>query len=233
MSILTDNYRYELKFLLTEKQAEVLKYRLSLIMEKEMNTLNPAGEYYIRSLYYDDIYNTAYYEKLNGDFEREKYRIRYYNDDDCFITLELKGKKGDLSYKKRDIISKEEYYLINSGEYDKIKLNDRKVLEDFINTIKRKNIKPAIIVDYQRIAYIYPYEDVRITFDENIMSGRYDYDLFSEDICLHRVLDRNMVILEVKYNNRLPSILNDVIKTVPMIRIAVSKFALCMEKKEF
>jgi len=232
MSILNeDNYRYELKFLLTKKKAEVLKYRLSLIMDKDNYSLNSNGEYYIRSLYYDDVFNTAYYEKLNGYYEREKYRIRYYNLDDTFITLELKGKKGDVSYKQRSIISKEEYLLINSGDYDKIDVGNRELLREFIDAVKFKNLKPSIIVDYTRIAYTYPYEDVRITFDEDVMSGKYNYDLLSNDIDFYSVLDNDNVILEVKYNNKLPSFLNDVIKTVPMVRIAVSKFALCTERK--
>ncbi len=233
MSILTDdNYRYELKFLLTPKKAEILKYRLSFVMNKDINSVNKNGEYYIRSLYFDDIYNKAYYEKIDGLSEREKYRIRYYNFDDSFIALELKGKKNTSSYKKRDIISKEEYDLIINKDFDKIKLNDRKVLEDFITQIKTKGLIPSVIVDYNRIAYTYPYEDVRITFDENIMSSKYNCELFNKDIPLYNALDNESVILEVKYNTRLPRFLNDVIKTVPMVRIAVSKFALCVERKE-
>ena len=233
MSILTeDSYRYELKFLLTEKKAEILKYRLSFVMEKDEFSVNPNGEYYIRSLYFDDVFNSGYYDKLDGVPEREKYRIRYYNFDDSFVTLELKGKNKNLSYKKRDIITKDECSLIINGDYDKIDVKDRSVLNDFINTSKRKGLKPAVLVDYSRIAYTYPYEDVRITFDENIMSGKYNCDLFDQDIPLYNVLEDNNVILEVKYNNRLPSFLNDVIKTVPMVRIAVSKFALCSERKE-
>lgn len=232
MSILNeDNYRYELKFLLTETTAEILKYRLSLIMNKDMYSVNPNGEYYIRSLYFDDVFNTAYYEKLNGVYERSKFRIRYYNFDDSYITLELKGKKGNLSYKRRNTLSKDEYLLISNGDCDKINVENREVLKEFIDSIKYKNLKPSVIVDYKRIAYTYKYEDVRITFDENIMSGRYNYDLLSKDINLYNVLNSGDVILEVKYNNKLPSFLNDVIKTVPMVRIAVSKFALCTERK--
>ncbi len=231
-TLVEENYRYELKFLLSSKRAEILKYRLSIVMDKDNNSINPNGEYYIRSLYYDDIYNTAYYDKIDGMFEREKYRIRFYNFDDTYISLELKGKKGDLSYKRRDLITKEEYMFINNKEFDKIEIDDRKVLRDFIKAMKMKNIKPAVIVDYKRLAYTYKFEDVRITFDENIKSGRYNHDLFNKDIPLYNVLEDDNVILEVKYNNRLPGFLNDVIKTVPMVRIAVSKFALCIERKE-
>lgn len=232
MSILNeDNYRYELKFLLTKKWAEVLKNRLSLIMDKDTNSLNSNGEYYIRSLYFDDVFNTAYYDKLNGVYERQKYRIRYYNFDDSYVTLELKGKKGNLSYKRRDNITRDEYFLLINKYYDKINIKDRDVLKEFIDTIKNKNLKPSVIVDYTRIAYTYSYEDVRITFDENIKSGGFNYELFNKDIYLSNVLDSDDVILEVKYNNKLPSFLNDVIKTVPMVRIAVSKFALCTERK--
>lgn len=231
MNILNDNYRYELKFLLTKRKAEILKYRLSLVMDKDINSINPDGEYYIRSLYFDDIFNSAYYEKINGLRNREKYRIRCYNLDDSYISLEMKGKTGDLTYKRRDVITKEEYLLLTTSNYNKIDTTSRGVLNDFIQVMKTKNIKPSVIVDYKRTTYTYPYEDVRITFDEDITSGKFNYDLFSKDINLYNVLEENQVILEVKYNNRLPSFLNDVIKTVPMIRIAVSKFALATEKK--
>ena len=226
-----DNYRYELKFLLTRSKAEILKYRLSLIMEKDLNADTENGEYIIRSLYFDDIYNTSYYEKIDGIKEREKYRIRCYNGSDSFITLELKAKNGDLSYKRRCRIEKSDYVNIITRNYDLIDTKGKPVLEDFLYRAKSINLKPSVIVEYKRIAYTYPFEDVRITFDEDIASGKHNYDLFDEDLILYNVMEEGEVVLEVKYNNKLPSILNDVIKTVPMMRIAVSKFALCTERK--
>lgn len=232
MSILNErNYRHELKFLLDLKYAEILKYRLSLLMEKDAYSYTPDGEYYIRSLYFDDAYDTAYYEKVEGLEKREKYRIRYYNHKSSYIVLELKGKNGDFTYKRQNKINKREYNYIICQNYDKIKIGDRDVLRDFIMTAKQKNLRPDIIVDYVRVAYVYPLSDIRITFDSSICSGRFNYDLFDKNINLFKVIDDNKVILEVKYNDIFPKILIDIIKTVPSVRIAMSKFALCKEKK--
>lgn len=224
-------YRYELKFLLNDKYAEILQYRMSLLMEPEDESHVIDGKYLVRSLYFDDVYNTAYYEKMDGLCFRKKYRIRFYNMDSSYIVLELKGKDGNLTYKKSDIITIDEYNFIISKEYDKIKISDRKILGEFIDMCKLKNLIPSIIVDYERVVYTYPIEDVRITFDSSISSGQYDYDLFNKDMLLFDVLDRNMVVMEVKFNNYIPKVINDIIKTVPSSRISLSKFTLCKEKK--
>lgn len=225
-----ERYRYELKFLLNSSYAEILKYRLSLFMEVDENSID--DKYFIRSLYFDDIYDTAYYEKIDGLEEREKYRIRYYNFDKSYIVLEMKGKKNFLTYKRQVKITEKDYNNIIDKDYDKINTKDKPVLEEFINKAKRKNLIPSIIVDYKRLAYTYPVEDVRITFDEDVSSGKFNYDLFSEEVEPYRVIGPNEVILEVKYNNSFPKILNKVLQSVPMTRIAISKFAMCKEKKE-
>ena len=225
-----ERYRYELKFLLNSSQAEILRYRLSLIMEQDANAID--GHYFIRSLYFDDVHDTAYYEKIDGLEEREKYRIRFYNFDHSYIMLELKGKKNNLTYKRQNKISEQDYNEIINQNYDKINTDDRPVLKDFIDKCKRRNLIPSIIVDYNREAYTYPVEDVRITFDEDISSGRFDYDLFSEELLPYRALDPNEVILEVKFNHFLPKTIKKILDTVPKTRIAMSKFALCKEKKE-
>lgn len=225
-----ERFRYELKFLMNTSQAEILKKRLALIMEVDGNSID--GTYFIRSLYFDDNDNTAYYEKIDGLEEREKYRIRYYNYDHSYITLELKGKKNNLTYKRQNRITEQEYHDLVEQNYDKIDIKDRKVLEDFINKAKRKLLIPSIIVDYNREPFVYPVEDVRITFDEDISSGRYNYDLFSKELLPYRVLEPNEVILEVKFNHFLPSTIKKVLDTVPKTRIAMSKFAICKEKKE-
>jgi hypothetical protein len=228
MSTSNKKYRHEIKFLISKKKSEVLKYKLSLFMKSDSHY---KGSYNIRSLYYDDIYNSAYNEKVDGLLEREKYRIRIYNLDKSFISLELKGKDNDLTYKERDIITYEEYLLIINKEYDKINIDNRKLLEKFINKCKNKGLIPSIIVDYNRFAYIYDIEDVRITFDSDIKSGRYNYDLFDSNMSLFDVLEEDDLILEVKYNDRIPDIISKVIKSSCKIRVASSKFAMCMEKK--
>ena len=223
-------YRHELKFILNKTQAEILKYRLSIIMDVDSNSID--NKYYIGSLYFDDVYSSAYYEKVDGLEKREKYRIRLYNFDDSLIRLERKEKNRDLTHKEQVIISKEECVNILNGEYDLIDIKKNKLLEEFILKVKLNDIKPDVIVDYDRLAYVYPVEEVRITFDENIKSGRFNYNLFDKEVYLYDAIEKNEVVLEVKFNNYIPKHIVKVIETIPSIRLAVSKFALCKEVKE-
>ncbi len=227
------NYRYELKYEINTKDAFLLKQKLALIMDCDEFSPNEDGSYYIRSLYFDDIYNTAYHEKVNGAEFREKYRIRFYNFDANYILIELKGKNGNLCYKKQDKIQYQEYCDIMNKDYDKIIIeeNKRETLRKFINDCKNKNLVPSIIVDYKRIAYTYPVANVRITFDSDIASGRFNYDIMNDKMMLFPVLEDDRLILEVKYNKFLPKIIDDILKTVPSVRISMSKFALCREMK--
>lgn len=230
-TFIDQTYRYELKFQMNAKIAQLLKHRISLLMDIDEFSKNEDGSYYIRSLYFDDIYDKAYYEKMDGIVEREKYRIRFYNFDESYIIIEIKGKKGNLGYKEQDRITKEECLFLINGECDKININNRKVLEKFINEMKTKHLVPSVIVDYKRLAFTYPIADVRITFDSDIASGGYNYDFFNKDIMLYDILDENEVILEVKYNDFLPKMICDLVNAVPAVRIPMSKFALCREKK--
>ncbi len=225
-------YRYELKFVLSKKQASILKYRLSLLMDVDSNSINKDNTYFIRSLYFDDVYDSAYYEKIDGLEKREKYRIRLYNLDDSFIRLERKEKDRDLTHKKQTKITKEQCLAFMNGEFPTLDTISDDLLKDFIIKWQLRHIKPSVIVDYQRLAYTYPVEDVRITFDEDIRSGRFQNNLFDQNILSFAVLEPNEVVLEVKFNNVIPSHIASVVMTIPMIRQAVSKFALCREKKE-
>ena len=58
------------------------------------------NEYHIRSLYFDTIFNDAYFDKMDGDQNRDKYRIRIYNMRDTNIKLECKTKVGSLISKR-------------------------------------------------------------------------------------------------------------------------------------
>lgn len=225
-------YRHELKFVLSTVEAELLKQKLALLMDVDENSVNEDNTYFIRSLYFDDDYDTAYYEKIDGLEKREKYRIRIYNFDSSFIRLERKEKNRDLTYKKQEKITKTQCLKFMDGNFDDIELADNSLLSEFVMKKKLHQIKPSVIVDYKRLAYTYPIEDTRITFDEEIRSGKFNHNLFDKDILTFDVLEPNEVVLEVKFNNAIPSHIADVIKTIPSVRQAVSKFALCREKKE-
>lgn len=226
------SYRHELKFILNRTHAEILKYRLSLILDVDSNSVNEDNTYYIRSLYFDDIYNSAYYEKIDGLEKREKYRIRIYNFDDTFIRLERKEKNRDLTHKEQCILTKRQCNAFVNKKFDKINLEFDSLIKDFTLKYKLNEIRPSVIVDYKRLAYTFPVSDVRITFDEDIKSGRFNDNLFDKNILLVDVLEPNEVVLEVKFNDYIPKHIVDVLNTVPSVRLAVSKFALCVEKKE-
>lgn len=211
----------------------ILKQRLALAMNVDKNSVNLDNTYFIRSLYFDDINSTAYYEKIDGVLYRKKYRIRIYNNDSSFIRLERKWKHNNMTSKDQLKISKENCIHLLTNQFDNIdkELLNNSLMKEFITDIKVFGLKPSVIVDYKRLAYTYHISEVRITFDERIKSGLYNYNLFNMNRITYDVIDNNEVVLEVKFNEVLPEHISIILQTIPMYRQAVSKFALCRSIK--
>ena len=223
-------YRHELKFKISNSAAEVLKQKLSLILGKDKNAYYEDGSYLIKSLYFDDRDSSSYYEKMDGVLYRKKYRIRMYNDVDTFIRLEKKMKHNNYTAKEQMLISKDIYSKILDGKIDEIENPDGLLLE-FITNYKNKGLVPSVIVEYHRTAFTYPISDVRITFDSNIQSSLYNYDLFNTSYPRYIVDEPGKQVLEVKFNEILPLHIANILNDIPACREAVSKFAICRSIK--
>ena len=97
-------YRNEFKHEISQKNKVILTSRLRKFLKHDENSIG--NSYSIRSLYFDTIYDDAYWDKEDGRSYREKFRIRYYNNDASFIRLEKKGKEGAVRYKQVAFITK-------------------------------------------------------------------------------------------------------------------------------
>ena len=222
-------YRYEKKFLINNLQREILRNTLSAVLYLDSNIKNPDGSYFIRSLYFDDYKDTSYNQVLDGISKREKYRIRYYDLDPSYITLEKKSKENNLGKKDKDKLSPEMVVKLITNEEIETK---KPVVSELQAKMKADLYKPAIIIDYERRAFTYPINDVRITIDYNI-SCSYDVsNFFERDVNSIPLLDKNMSILEVKYNDFLPDIIKQLINIKNLEITSFSKYATGREMLE-
>ena len=105
--------RHELKYLIDEGTYIALRNRLLPLMIPDGNGEN--GEYRVTSLYFDDIYNSAYWQKVNGIETRRKFRIRAYGLDPSFISLESKHKDESYVSKLSRRLTEEQYRELLSG----------------------------------------------------------------------------------------------------------------------
>ena len=91
-------FRQEWKIEINTADLMALRSRLRVLMEPDEHTVN--GRYLIRSLYFDTPEDRALREKIDGVNRREKFRIRYYNGDTGFLSLEKKSKLNGLCNKQ-------------------------------------------------------------------------------------------------------------------------------------
>lgn len=224
------NYRYELKYVISSWQAAALKQQLKAVMELDSHSVSTEYSYDIRSLYFDDINNSAYLEKMDGVEFRAKYRLRIYNYSSDVIKLECKHKDENMTYKQDCTLPLEVAKAILAGKYLNIKTNNR-FLQQFLADAVSRQLKPAVIVDYRRTAFTYPVSEVRITFDEDLRSGRYGLDFFNKEMPTFPIYDDDQLILEVKCNEFIPDHILAVLNTIPKFRQAFSKFTACSQIK--
>ncbi|MCQ2081917.1 MAG: polyphosphate polymerase domain-containing protein [Lachnospiraceae bacterium] len=216
------DYRVENKYIVDEAQIEYLKVRLSECMKADAH--GDDGSYLIRSVYFDDMYDTALQDTIAGVDNRFKYRIRTYDNDTNVINLELKKMIHGYKHKDSTALTKEEANLYINGQLPAPKKEDEALKKEFYSYISCNNSKPKIIVEYERTALVERIGNVRITFDKNIGACSKVEAFYDKIMPVVPVMEEGYHILEVKYDELLPDYILRILKEVSLSKTSYSKY---------
>lgn len=220
--------RHEYKFYINPFVYHELRERFRHILQCDENMSDEEG-YLISSVYFDDIYHSAFDDKIKGIQFREKYRIRLYNHRDDLIKLECKSKFDNYISKKWARLTREEYNRILNGEYEFLLSRPEEICKKLYVNHATKLLKPVTVVEYRREAYVYPHGNVRITFDKRISASIGELDIFSQNYETIQVPLDDMMVLEVKYDDYIPDFIWKIIQTDRIIKCAISKYVMCRD----
>lgn len=217
-------FRNEWKHEITPADRMLLKQRLSVLLKPDRHAKD--GLYYIRSLYFDDLHNTALYEKIDGVNQRDKYRLRYYNGDTSYIVLERKSKINGLCQKKSVHISEHDVALLCENRIISVTELENPEVRKLYAEMKSKGLRPRTIVDYTRIPFTYGPGNVRVTIDYDIRCGVLTTDFLNPD-CITTPVPGSPIILEVKWDAFLPDLVRNAVGLPSRRAAAFSKYAAC------
>jgi len=211
--------RIELKFLLDMTDYYNLRRQLALFMSEDEHTTRDHG-YVLSSLYFDDMYDSATYDKADGVEFHRKFRIRTYENGRT--RLEFKEKNGNISAKESILLDEPLEKALIERDYNYLKENiNEPLIAKILLKMKLDNLKPVHFIDYFREAYIFNDNEVRVTFDKDIIV----YDTRNPNQ-KYKVLEPNKVIMEVKYRKYLPDTVRKVIFAKNHQTIPYSKYLM-------
>lgn len=215
-------YRVEQKYFVTEDTIAYLKKRLSCLMDYDAHA--GEGGYLIRSIYFDDMYDTCLDENESGLDRRQKFRIRCYNNDPSVLHLECKEKRNGFTKKTAETLTMDDCLLYMQGKVPDLKHESSFLQKRLYAGYLAARMQAVNIVEYERVAMVEKIGNVRITFDTNI-GGTEDVGRFFEtNLYAQPVLPAGTHILEVKYDETLPDGIHKILTECNLARTAFSKY---------
>ena len=222
-------FRHEYKYVISDIDLALLKSRIKNIMQLDEHATEQG--YSIRSLYFDDYYNRCFLENENGTDPREKFRIRIYNHSTDNIKLECKRKEKGKTYKTSCPLTIEQVKTLMSGRPLSEVANQHPVLQKLTKEMLLRHMRPIIIVEYDRVPYVYQQGNVRVTFDTNISSSTEIKSFLDENIKKRPIMGAGQKLLEVKYDEFLPDHIKQSLQLQNLQYTAFSKYYNCRKYK--
>lgn len=221
-------YRHELKYLINMPDYAMLRMRFDGAMRRDPH-VDETGMYWIRSLYFDDYWNTAYEEKDMGVCVRKKYRIRLYGASDKLIHLERKMKVDQYILKESAPLTREETEAILEGDYGFLRKSPHKLHRELYYECTSRILRPRVVVDYDREPFIMDEGEVRITFDTHVRAGMGSFQLFEAGMPTVECLPGDRMIMEVKFTTFLPNRIKRLLPPRAAELTAASKYVMCCD----
>ncbi|MBQ3491045.1 MAG: polyphosphate polymerase domain-containing protein [Oscillospiraceae bacterium] len=212
--------RYELKYLLSERQKQKILFAMEAFMQPDRY-----GQTTVRNLYYDTDNYLLIRRSVEKPAYKEKLRIRSYSqataDDTVFV--ELKKKYENVVYKRRIPMQNKEVMKWLAGEQHSD--NPTQIAEEIDYFLSFYGaLAPKVFLSYRRQAY-YAKDgsDFRITFDDQILCRQTDLSLQS-DVYGTEILPAGQVLMEIKCSGGIPLWLTKVLSEEKIYKTSFSKY---------
>lgn len=219
-------YRHEYKYLLNACEEAVLQVRAEALMLRDVHAQDD-GCYEIRSLYFDDLYDTCLLENETGTDPRSKFRIRYYNHDLSHIRLEKKSKQRGMTRKESCMLTQNECVSLMRGAVPQIEECMPAQKKKLLLEMQLRGLQPKVIVAYERIPFVHPTGNVRVTFDKHLASSIAVEEFLKPAFSSRPVFPQGACILEVKWDELIPLYIKEAFQTDQLQWTAFSKYYMC------
>ena len=214
----------EIKYLVPSTRLLVVKQQLAEVFGYD--TEFPESRIY--SLYFDSLDLRSYFEKVNGDYTKTKYRIRWYANplnnplSDTFTVAQVKRSRGTRRVKQSiPIPSARDRFL--SVEPDNPALADMWYKFYEMDANCPHGLIPTCTVSYQRNRFQGP-AGTSICLDTQIEASGYNPTLFLNP----PDQQLNVNVLELKGNfDSIPNLFDQVVQA-GCVHTAFSKYSACI-----
>jgi hypothetical protein len=220
--------RFEFKYRSTFRERERLLESVGPFIRSDINA-DASGIYKISSLYYDSPGLLSFWEKIDGVKWRRKLRLRVYHATPSMAYLEIKQRIDKTVQKRRarmPLDEAEEWLRSLQANPPSDPSSDDAVLREIEYLFKTRHTEPKIVISYQREAFFATNEEgLRITFDSRLKYRSANLSLrerLTEEG--HYFCHPEEVIIEVKFNHRIPLWLCAAIQHLELQAERVSKY---------
>ncbi len=233
--------RHELKYLIPQRLAVSIRQfvRQHLVVD-EFGKSQPNYDYTVHSLYFDTSNWEIYWRTINGDKNRFKLRIRFYNENQHTpVFWEIKRRMKDVILKQRcGILRSAAKQILNGqlpGPLDMSAPDDPlelMAIQEFFRLQYHLGAAGKMHVAYEREAYVNNHNnEIRVTFDRHVrVEKRLDQSLTTQMkeplICTGTgSAPEDLVILELKFSGRFPNWYRELVQTFNLTQAGAAKYA--------
>lgn len=232
--------RFEMKYRISEAKAQQVRFFVQNYLKCDSyGVTQPGLSYSVNSLYLDSPSLKTYQDTINGDLNRFKLRIRYYDYDDTPVFFEIKRRHNKAIRKKRAQVHRWAVKEILTGQIPTSEhlvnksVDDFQTIEEFSYLQNQLIAKPCMHVSYFREAYELEHSNlVRVTFDRNVRSNP-DVDLFMKNRTGDIQVFGDTVILELKFTDKFPNWLQELTQLFHLRQESAAKYVDSIEAIKF
>jgi hypothetical protein len=224
--------RFELKYLITEEMAlRVRDFVRCYIGMDEYSVGKPNYAYPVHSIYLDSDDLKLYWETINGNKNRYKLRLRYYDaSPKSPVFFEIKRRMNNCILKQRGGVrqSSVPYLLAGHLATDEHLLSKAPkqmiALQRFCELSDRLHAKPKVHIFYMREAYVSDDDQARVTLDRNVYGEEHLTPTVTTDMTNPVMSFENLVILELKFTNRFPNWFRELVRIAGVMQCGAAKY---------
>jgi hypothetical protein len=224
--------RFELKYIITQETALRVRDFVRCYLDFDEYSVGKADfSYPVHSLYLDSDKLNLYWGTINGEKNRFKLRLRYYDTNaKSPVFFEIKRRMNNCIMKQRGGVRQEFVPYLLSGhmpreEHMLSKAPKQLVaLQRFCELMAQIHAKPKVHIYYMREAYVSSDDQVRVTIDRNVY-GEENLSPTIKTAMKDPVLSfANTVILELKFTNRFPNWFRDLVRMAHVMQCGAAKY---------